>query len=260
MSDGIEAHGAFAGRTILVTGGSRGIGRGICERLAAPGVKLAVNYVSDRTAAEETLEMVSAAGAEAAIYRANVSDETETEDLFNAIEADFGPVDMLVANAGIAKVADALSMTPDIWREITRTNIDAAFYPVWRAKDGMMARQYGRIVCISSIIGLMPNPLAAERLIAYGASKAAIIGFVRQCAAAFGPHVRVNGVAPGFIETDMTANASEESQQKLIGLTPLQRLGQVDDVAGLVAFLLSDSAAFITGQTQVVSGGLGMVP
>ena len=250
----------FVGRTALVTGGSRGIGRAICQRLARSGAQVAINYVANKTAAEETCQLIAEENGAGEIYRADVSDPEQTSDMFDAIEKDLGPVDLLVTNAGIARSADSVNMTGDTWREIMRTNVDGTFYQVWRAKGGMIDRGYGRIVCISSVLGLMPNPISAERLIAYGTSKSAVIGFVRNCAVAFGPHVRVNGVAPGWIDTEMTEDVSDDVRRRLIEATPLKRVGKTAEIGELVHFLLSDKSSFTTGQTHVASGGLGTLP
>ena len=250
----------FEGRTALVTGGSRGIGRAICLRLAASGARVAVNYAADRTAAEETRRRIEDAGGAAGVYLADVGDHDQVGAMFDAVEGGLGPVDLLVTNAGIARSADALSMTVDTWREILRVNLDGTFHAVWRAKDGMAARGYGRIVCISSVLGLVPNPIAAERMIAYGASKAAVIGFVRQCAAALGPAVRVNGVAPGYVATDMTADVTDEARGRLTAMAALKRFGRVEEIAELVHFLLSERSSFTTGQTHVADGGYEFVP
>ena len=250
----------FEGRTALVTGGSRGIGRAICLRLAASGARVAVNYAANREAAEKTRRLIASLGGVAGLYPADVGDHDETGAMFDAVERDLGPVDLLVANAGIARSADALSMTVETWREIMRVNLDGTFHAVWRAKDGMAARGYGRIVCISSVLGLVPNPISAERMIAYGTSKAAVIGFVRQCAAALGPAVRVNGVAPGYVVTDMTADVTEEARARLTAAAALKRFGRVEEIAELVHFLLSERSSFTTGQTHVADGGYEFVP
>ena len=250
----------FEGRTALVTGGSRGIGRAICLRLAASGARVAVNYAANREAAEKTRRLIVSSGGVVGLYPADVGDHDETGAMFDAVERDLGPVDLLVANAGIARSADALSMTVETWREIMRVNLDGTFHAVWRAKDGMAARGYGRIVCISSVLGLVPNPISAERMIAYGTSKAAVIGFVRQCAAALGPAVRVNGVAPGYVATDMTADVTEEARARLTAAAALKRFGRVEEIAELVHFLLSERSSFTTGQTHVADGGYEFVP
>ena len=197
-------------------------------------------------------------GGTAALYRADVGSLEETNAMFDRIESELGAVQLLVTNAGIARSGDSLAMDSGIWREIMQVNLHGTFHCAWRAKTEMMESGYGRIVCLSSLLGMVVNRISAERLIAYGTSKAAIIGFVRNCAAAFGPHVRVNCVAPGYVDTDMTADVSDEARAMLIEATPLKRLGQVDEMAEMVRFLLSDRSSFTTGQTHVLSGGLGM--
>ena len=248
------------GRIALVTGGSRGIGRAICIRLASSGARVAVNYAADRRAAEDTRDRIREDGGVAEVYLADVGDRDSTGAMFDAVERDLGPVDLLVTNAGIARSADSLTMTADTWHEIMRVNLDGTFHAVWRVKDGMVARGFGRIVCISSVLGLVPNPITAERMIAYGTSKAAIVGFVRQCAAGLGPAVRVNGVAPGYVATDMTADVSDEARARLTAAAALRRFGRSEEIAELVHFLLSERSSFITGQTHVADGGYKFVP
>jgi len=245
-------------RVALVTGGSRGIGRAICVRLARSGARVAVHYSSNQKAGVETQRLIADDGGSAALYQADVGSLEETNAMFNRIESELGAVELLVTNAGIARSGDCLSMGAEIWREIMQVNLHGTFHCVWRAKDKMIESRYGRIVCVSSLLGQITNPISAERLIAYGTSKAAIIGFVRNCAAAFGPHVRVNCIAPGYVDTDMTAGVSDEAREKLINATPLKRIGQVKEIAEMVHFLLSDRSSFTTGQTHVCSGGLGM--
>ena len=250
----------LAGRVALVTGGSRGIGRAICRRLARAGAWVAVNHSSSDEAATETLAQIAAEGGEGGVYRADVSSFEATDAMFRCIEADRGPVDLLVTNAGIASFEDDVNMPVDLWRRILAVNLDGTFHCVWRAKAGMLAHGDGRIVCISSINGLAPTAMRPDRLIAYGTSKSAIIGFSRNCAIAFGPAIRVNCVAPGLVDTDMTSGMSDEMRQRIVASTPAGRTGTPDDIAALTYFLLSDAAGFITGQTCVASGGLVALP
>ena len=250
----------LAGRVALVTGGSRGIGRAVCLRLARAGAWVAINYTANEQAAVETLTQIRADGGEGDMYRADVSSLDETDAMFTAIESDRGPVDLLVTNAGIASFRDDVDMPVELWRRILSVNLDGTFHCVWRAKAGMLARGDGRIVCMSSINGLAPSRIREDRLIAYGTSKSAVIGFSRNCAVAFGPAIRVNCVAPGLIDTDMTRDMSEELRQHIVESTPARRFGTPDDIAELTCFLLSDAAGFITGQTYVSSGGLVTLP
>lgn len=250
----------FRDRTILVTGGSRGIGRATCVRLAETGARIAINYASNEEAAQETLGAVTAAGGSGGVFQADVSDLDQMKRMYAEIEDQLGPVDMLVSNAGVARAEDKVDMGFDIWDEMMRVNLDGTFHAIWLAKDGMLARGFGRIVCVSSVIGLAKNPLAPDRLIAYGSSKAAIVGLTRSCASAFAPKVRVNCVAPGFIETEMTENASEEGRQKLYDQTPLARFGRPEEIAEMAYFLLSDRSSYTTGQTIMSSGGLVTLP
>ena len=252
--------GDLSGRVALVTGGSRGIGRAICRRLVQAGAWVAINHSASDEAAAETLGEIEAEGGAGGVYRADVSSFEATDAMFQGIEADRGPVDLLVTNAGIASFQDDVDMPVDLWRRILAVNLDGTFHCVWRAKAGMLAQGDGRIVCISSINGLAPTTMRSDRLIAYGTSKSAIIGFSRNCAVAFGPAIRVNCVAPGLVDTDMTSGMSDEMRERIIASTPAGRTGTADDIAELTYFLLSDAAGFITGQTYVASGGLVTLP
>ncbi|MGI9500386.1 MAG: SDR family NAD(P)-dependent oxidoreductase [Geminicoccaceae bacterium] len=250
----------LTGRVALVTGGSRGIGRAICLRLARAGAWVAINYTSNEEAASETLSEIREIGGDGGIYRADVSSYEMTDAMFQTIEAERGPIDLLITNAGIASFEDDVDMPIDLWRKILSVNLDGTFHCVWRAKENMLAHGDGRIVCVSSINGIAPSALRPDRLIAYGTSKSAVIGFARNCATAFGPAIRVNCVAPGLIHTDMTRDMSEAMRERIIGNTPVRRIGTPEDVADLTYFLLSDAAGFITGQTYVTSGGLVTLP
>ncbi len=250
----------LTGRTALVTGGSRGIGRAICTRLARAGAWVAINHASGSEAAEETLRQVTAEGGSGDLFQADVSSPAAVDAMYDAIEEQRGTVDLLIANAGIASFDDDSNMTREVWRRILSVNLDGTFHCVWRAKARMLAQHYGRIVCISSINGIAPSRIRRDRLIAYGTSKSAVISFARSCAMALGPAIRVNCVAPGLIDTDMTRDMSEEVRKRIIASTPAARTGRPEDVAELTYFLLSDAADFITGQTFVTSGGLVTLP
>ncbi len=250
----------LAGRIALVTGGSRGIGRAVCRRLARAGAWVAINHSSSHEAAAETLAQIGAEGGEGGVYQADVSSFEATDAMFGSIEADRGPVDLLVTNAGIASFRDDVDMPVELWRRILSVNLDGTFNCVWRAREHMLARGDGRIVCISSINGLAPTTMRRDRLIAYGTSKSAIIGFSRNCAVAFGPAIRVNCVAPGLVDTEMTRDMPDEMRQRIVASTPAGRAGTPDDIAELTYFLLSDAAGFMTGQTCVASGGLVTLP
>jgi 3-oxoacyl-[acyl-carrier protein] reductase len=250
----------LSGRIALVTGGSRGIGRAICHRLARAGAWVAVNYTSGRDAAEETLATIVDQGGNGGVFKADVSSYEDTDAMFSAVESAKGPVNLLATNAGIASFQDDVDMPIELWRRILSVNLDGTFHCVWRAKRAMLEQGEGRIVCISSINGVAPSSIRPDRLIAYGTSKSAVIGFSRNCATAFGPTIRVNCVAPGLIDTDMTSEMSDEVRERIIARTPMRRTGKPEDIAELTHFLLSDAASFITGQTYVASGGLVTLP
>ncbi len=246
----------FDGRVALVTGGSRGIGRAVCLALAREGAKVAINYVAGAAAAREVERLASATGRDAVAVQGDVSDPDQVEAMVAAVEGKLGPIDHLVCSAGIVKhVGHAETHFAD-WRRIMAVNVDGTFLATMAVKDGMLARGRGSIVCIGSIAGLRPRPLS----IAYATSKAALIGFVRSTAAAFAPAVRVNCVAPGLTETEMADLIEPDRRAEMIESTPLKRIGQPEEIAELVQFLLSDRASYITGQTMVACGGRVMVP
>lgn len=250
------AEGEFAGRTALVTGGSRGIGRAICVRLAREGANVAVNYAGNRGAAEETAKLVEAEGTKAITVQADVSQPDQVDAMVAQTESELGSVDLMVANAGIGDALALDRLDYAAWRRTMATNVDGVFLSIMAVKDGMMARKYGRIVCLASIAGLFARPM----MIDYAVSKAAVIAIARNFAPAIAPHVRINAVAPGLTDTDMVAAADAAWRQSVIDDTPLQRMAAPEEIAEMVLFQLSDRSSFTTGQTMVASGGRVMLP
>jgi 3-oxoacyl-[acyl-carrier protein] reductase len=250
------SHKEFDGKVALVTGGSRGIGRAVCLALAEQGAALAINYHSDKAAAEATQQAVQALGARCQIVQADVSAAEQVERMVQTVEQQLGPVDLLVTSAGKAEVHSHDELDFAAWQQIMRVNLDGTFLPIWAVKDGMIERGYGRMVCIASIAGLAPR----GRMIAYSTSKAGVIALVRNCAQALAPAVRVNGLAPGLIITDMTADMNETMKQTMVNSGMLKRMGSVEEMAETVLFLLSDRSSFTTGQTLVADGGRVTLP
>lgn len=250
------ADGEFTGRTALVTGGSRGIGRAICVRLARDGANVAVNYAANQTAAEETARMVEAEGARAIIVQADVSVPDQVDAMVAKVEAELGPTDLMVANAGIGDAVPHDKLDFTTWRRTMATNVDGVFLSIAAVKDGMLERKYGRIVCIASIAGLFARPM----MIDYAVSKAAVIAIVRNFAPALAPDVRINAVAPGLTDTDMVAAADPVWRQSVIDDTPLKRMATPEEIAEMTLFQLSDRSSYTTGQTMVASGGRVMLP
>lgn len=242
----------FAGRTALVTGGARGIGRAICRMLAEGGARVAVNYAQNQAAAQKCLELLQQGGATVLAVQADVSQADQVERMAARVRSELGPIDLLVNNAGIVSNLPHERLTFADWKRTFEVNVDGVFLPTWAVKDEMIARRYGRIVNISSLAGLVKK----KDMIHYATSKAAVIAFTRSCAEAFAPYnVRVNCVAPGLTETDMARSADPDLVAQLIAATPLGRIGQPADIAAAVRFLLSDEASFITAQTLSVCGG-----
>ena len=246
----------FEGRTALVTGGSRGIGRATCLALAREGARVAVNYATNEQAAARTVADIEDLGAEAMMVAADVSQPDAVATMVESVERGLGPVDLLVTSAGIAKVVDHSEMTFEGWRHMLAVNLDGTYLPVMAVKDGMIDRGYGRIVCIASIAGLR----ARGKMITYSTSKAAVIAFARSCAESFAPDVRVNCVAPGLTDTGMGASMGAEVMQRLADEAFLKRIGQPGEIAETVLFLLSDRSSFTTGQTYVADGGRATLP
>jgi 3-oxoacyl-[acyl-carrier protein] reductase len=237
---------SLEGKTALVTGASRGIGRAIAEELAAAGASVVVGY---RTGAEEAEEVAKAIGGKA--VQADVSDPEQAARLVE----EAGELHVLVNNAGLTRDGLIARMPDDDWREVIDTNLGGVFHTCRAAARGMMKRRSGSIVNISSIVGVHGNPGQTN----YSAAKAGIIGFTKALARELGSRgVRANVIAPGYISTRLTDVLPEELKQVMLDNTPLGRLGDPGDVAGAVRFLASDEAAFITGEVLLVDGGMGM--
>lgn len=240
-------------RVALVTGGSRGIGRAIALHLAGDGHRVAVNYSSNPDAAQSVVQEIVARGGEAVAVGADVSDEEAVGRLIREVGDALGPVDVLVNNAGVTRDGLLARMSSDDWDRVIEVNLRSAFLCSKAVMRGMLKNRWGRIISIGSVSGLAGNPGQAN----YAASKAAVIGFTKSIAKEVGGRgITVNVVAPGFIETDMTAELGEAALEAAISATAVGRLGRPEDVAAAVAYLAGENAGFVTGQVIVVDGGL----
>ncbi|MCP4691374.1 MAG: 3-oxoacyl-[acyl-carrier-protein] reductase [Desulfobacterales bacterium] len=240
-------------RTVIVTGGARGIGQTICLALAGPGTRIYYNDVLEN--ADETAKRVAEAGGTAAYVRADVTSGKEVKALFDQVLQETGRVDVLVNNAGVTRDGWLVRMKEKDWDLVMEINLKGAFNCMKLAGKQMMKQRAGRIISISSVVGASGNPGQAN----YSASKAGLVGLTKTAAYELaGRGVTVNAVAPGYIETEMTAALSEKAQEALLSRVPLQRPGQPEEVAAAVAFLASENAAYITGQVIHVNGGMYM--
>jgi 3-oxoacyl-[acyl-carrier protein] reductase len=246
-------------RIVVVTGGSRGIGRAICIALAAPGTSIFFNYFSpsdpdaEAAAAAETEKLVAEAKGSAASKSVNIAKENEVVDFFKEVIDKTGRIDVLINNAGITKDGLLVRMKEQDWDAVLNINLKGAFTCTKIVSKVMMQQRYGRIINMASVVGVTGNVGQAN----YSASKAGLIGLTKTAAKELAPRgITVNAIAPGFIETDMTASLSEKARNAMLSQVPLKRAGQPEDIAAAVAFLASESASYITGQVIHVSGGM----
>jgi len=246
----------FKGKTALVTGASRGIGRAIAVALARGGAKVALNYAGNQVAAEEALRLVREAGSpEARLFQFDVADPVAATKAVEEVVATMGGLHILVNNAGVALDQLVMRIKDDDWQRQLDVNLSGAFHLIRAATRPMMKARGGSIVNLTSVVGEMGNAGQA----AYAATKAGLIGLTKSVARELASrNVRVNAVAPGYIDTDMTASLPQDAKQKMAEMIPLGRLGSVEDVAAAVAWLCSDQASYVTGEVLRVNGGMYM--
>ncbi|MDF2609424.1 MAG: 3-oxoacyl-(acyl-carrier-protein) reductase [Lachnospiraceae bacterium] len=239
----------------IVTGASRGIGRAIALTLASYGASVIVNYNGSKEKAEEVVNEIKSKGGTASVYQADASDFEAVKTMFADVVKEYGRIDILVNNAGITRDNLILKMTEEEFDAVIDTNLKGVFNCLKQASRIMLKQKSGRIINISSVVGVIGNPGQVN----YSAAKAGVIGMTKSLAKELGSRgITVNAVAPGYINTDMTAVLGDELKEKVTDNIPLRRLGEVADIAETVAFLASEKAAYITGQTIQVDGGLGI--
>ncbi len=245
----------LTGKTAVVTGGSRGIGRAICLKLAGQGANIVLNYAGNAAAAEETRAACEALGVRALAVQGDVADPAACNALIDTAVETFGQVDILVCNAGITRDNLLMRMSDEEFQKVIDTNLKGTFHCMRAVIRPMMKKRRGRIISISSVVGLIGN--AGQ--INYAASKAGVIGMTRSLAREVASRgITVNAVAPGFIRTDMTDVLGDAVKEGILRSIPLGKLGEAEDVANTVLFLASDEAAYITGQVLSVDGGMAM--
>lgn len=247
----------FESKHVLITGGTRGIGRALAVRLAREGARVSLNYFSRSEEAQETEQEIRAVGGEAITIQGDVSQPADANRIVDEARSRFGSIDMLAHAAGISTPMPASDVTWNVWRRELSINLDGTFNMVYAVKDEMIARRFGRIVTFSSIAGLRER----ENQVPYSVSKAGVIALTRCVAQAWGRYnVRVNCVCPGLTETEMAHTLAPDVHQQIIAATPLGRIGRPEEIAALARFLLSEESSFTTGQTVIASGGRVMLP
>ncbi|AGL02199.1 3-oxoacyl-ACP reductase FabG [Desulfoscipio gibsoniae] len=243
----------LGGKVAVVTGSSRGIGRAAAVALAGRGANVVVNYAGNAGAAEETAALVRELGVEALVIQADVADHEQVNAMMQQVLQKFGRIDILVNNAGITRDNLLPRLQEQDWDAVINTNLKGAYHCAKAILRPMLKARWGRIINISSVVALTGNPGQSN----YAAAKAGLIGFTKSLAREIGSrNITVNSVAPGYIDTDMTAGLTEDNKAQLLSSVPMGRLGSPEDVAAAVAFLAGDGAAYITGQVIVVDGGM----
>lgn len=245
----------FSNKVALITGGSRGIGKDIAKKLASRGAYVLINYISNREAAEETLEEIEQAGGSGRAVGFDVSDFAEVQQIVGELSGELGGIQILVNNAGIRNDGLLVRMGEGDWDRVMDINLKGAFNCTKAVSRGMFKNRYGKIINIISTAGEVGNPGQAN----YSASKAGIIGLTKSTAKEFSSRgITVNAVSPGFVETDIIADLNEDMRKKYLEAIPLGRFGRVEDISNVVCFLVSEDASYITGEVIRVNGGIYM--
>lgn len=248
----------FQGRVALVTGGSRGIGKATAIKLAGEGATVAVHYSRAIDKAETVCEQIRGnLGQEAIPVQADIADRDAVNRMVATVTEELGAIELLVNNAGDVGDMTFEELTPEHWDRIVAINLTGPFNVLWAVKPGMIERQFGRIVNVSSIAALAVRP----NQLPYAAAKAGVISLTKSCCGPLAAHnIRINSVAPGAIATDMLGEVSSEMVEQLRSTTPLGRLGEPEEMAGVIAFLLSEESSYMTGSTVIASGGRILIP